>query len=180
MNSRSRNYPVCLILSGRKYFLLWEDGGDAPDEYVTEPNSVRFLLAETAEKLAKEARAQGLVCADEAVSVINMDRMFSALAALRPRRRTSQAACQILLDGWNALEDLARSLRIALDRESMEQGKVLGIAYDKLFFGNNLPAITAENPSYSPLFSADERKAMRAYLRRLYREIIQKSGQFQN
>ena len=48
--------------------------------------------------------------------------------------------------------------------EMSRQGEV-DSAYEKLFYGNNLPAVTPEGTSFHPLLGDGERAALRALLR---------------
>ena len=58
------------------------------------------------------------------------------------------------LNAWNMLEDACGSrLDVHLhDVNSQGAGKI----YDKLFFANNLPAVTPRGASYEPIWSEDE------------------------
>lgn len=176
MKSKELNYVVLLRACDRQYFLLWRDGGDVPDEYVLLPGSSCFLLGKTAADILGRAAKLGLQVADQEPAVVDIDKVFRLLAALRPERLSSTKTCQHLLDGWNALEDMARSIGVRLDDADFGESEMLRAAYDKLFYGNNLPAVTPDDQSYSPLFSSSERKAMRAYLRRLWKEIFERGG----
>jgi hypothetical protein len=58
------------------------------------------------------------------------------------------------LNAWNMLED-AHTPRLDAhlpDISSQRAGKI----YDKLFFANNLPAVTPRGASYEPIWSEDE------------------------
>lgn len=178
MNPKELNYVVLLRAFDRNCFLLWQDGGEAPDKYVFLPETTHFLLGSTVEELLAGATRHGFQVADQEPVFIDMDKVFGALAALRPERLSSPKTCQLMLDGWNTLEDMARSIGVRLDEQDLDKREILRMAYDKLFYGNNLPAVTPEDQSYSPLFSSSERKAMRGYLRRLWREVVERSGQF--
>ena len=108
-----------------------------------------------------------LQVSDEATVFFDIDAMLRALAGLRDGRASSISTCKQLLDGWNLLEDLARSLDLAMNEGSARDKQVQSKAYQKLFWGNNLPAVTPEGKTYLPLFLASERRLMRRYLRGL-------------
>jgi hypothetical protein len=58
------------------------------------------------------------------------------------------------LNAWNMLED-AHGFRLEVplhDVSSQRAGKI----YDKLFFANNLPAVTPRGASYEPIWSEAE------------------------
>lgn len=178
MTSHESVYPVCLVIDGQGYFLLWKDGGDKPDEYVTVKESTSFLVETTAALLLNKAKALGFSIYEQEPEVIDFDKMFKSLSALRSDRHISQYSCQILLMGWNTLEDLARSIHISIDLFDSNVGGILTNAYDKLFYGNNIPSVTPKDKHYVPVFGNDERKYVRLYLRSLWREIVKTSDQF--
>ncbi len=176
MNPKELTYIVSLRACGQDYLLLWQDGGDAPDEYIVSPEANLTLLTKTLDELLSKARKLGLKVADQEPTTIDLDRLFRVLAALRPNRRSSERTCQLLLDGWNTIEDMARSVGVPLP-ETIDP-ESLRMAYDKLFYGNNLPSVTPERASYNPLFSSQERKEMRNYLRRLWQAVMETTRQF--
>lgn len=103
--------------------------------------------------------------------VVDIDRVLGSLSGLREGRSSSQKTCETLLDGWNTLEDLARSVHMNVRGQNKGEKEILQNAYDKLFFGNNLPSVTPVDRCYNPIFSLSERKAMRMHIRHLWRCI---------
>ncbi|HAM44532.1 MAG TPA: hypothetical protein DCM67_05880, partial [Propionibacteriaceae bacterium] len=69
-------------------------------------------------------------------------------------------ACKIM-EAWNALEELADALDIPLD----SRGEVTAKIYDKAFWAMNLPSVTPEGESYSPIWRPAELERMRQILR---------------
>ena len=174
MNSKEFNYIVLLKTGSQHYYLLWRDGGETPDGFVLLSEMPCFLSGRTLEDLLDKAEKFGLQVVEQEPVTTDMNKIFKALAALRPQRPSSQRTCQLLLDGWNTLEDMARSIGINQNVTNLSTNKILRIAYDKLFYGNNLPSVTPENKSYRPLFSSDERKVIRAYFRHLWQGYLNK------
>lgn len=67
-----------------------------------------------------------------------------------------------ILTMWNLIDDLAKSFAVPfLGQERTEQ---IDTIYDKLFFGNNLPAINTSDKIYTPIFTKAERKKLDAIL----------------
>ncbi|MDD3483973.1 hypothetical protein [Azovibrio restrictus] len=172
------SYIVLLQACGREHFLLWQSGGNAPDMYVLQPGKASFLAGATRADLLAGAAKLGCCVADQEPEIMDMDRSFRMLAALRPERCSSTRTCAQLLNGWNTLEDMARSIGIPMDVPDPEEKASLDLAYEKLFYGNNLPALTPEGERFNPLFTARERQIMRRYLRRLWHQIKARSRQF--
>jgi len=177
MKPQGLAYAVSLRVCNADYLLLWQDGGDMPDKYCVQPGAMQFLLARTSTELLRKATKFELKIADQEPVVMDLDKAFRVLAALRPNKTSSERSCQILLDAWNTLEDMARSLNISLEGK-IEDMELLHVAYDKLFYGNNLSPVTPVNENYNPLFSSEERRVMRSYFRQMWCEILERTGQF--
>lgn len=63
-----------------------------------------------------------------------------------------------ILTMWNLIDDLAKSFDMPfLGQERTEQ---IDTIYDKLFFGNNLPAINTSGECYIPIFTKAEQKKL--------------------
>ena len=162
-----------VIADGERY-LLWRDGGARADEYALVPGTSKLLIARSAAELAEAARCHGLSVANAEVHVVNLQTVRSTLESLRPGRPLSERSAAVLLEAWNALDDLSGSLESSfMTGETSQQGEVKS-AYDKLFYGNNLPAVTPEGSRYRPLLSDRERQA----LRRLLRDAISRAEAF--
>lgn len=68
-----------------------------------------------------------------------------------------------ILTMWNLIDDIANSLSVPfLGQRRTEQ---IDKIYDKLFFGNNLPAINTSGKTYTPVFTKAERKKLDEILR---------------
>ena len=65
-----------------------------------------------------------------------------------------------MLTVWNILDDVSMSVNGNFDSKKKRTNKI----YDKIFFGNNLPAITPKGESYKPIWSKAERDVIREVL----------------
>ena len=101
-------------------------------------------------------------------SEMDFDRFWKALRNLKTGRASSIITCTILLDGWNFIEDMGRTFNLKKDLKRLHS-RLLDKAYEKLFCGCNLPAVTPEGKSYSPLWSHEEILSMRAEFREIWR-----------
>jgi len=91
---------------------------------------------------------------------INFDKFWIALENLRINRASDIKTCKILLDGWNFIEDMGRTFKLSEEMKRLKS-HILCNAYDKIFWGNNLPAVTPEGNYYSPLWSTEEISSLR-------------------
>ena len=63
--------------------------------------------------------------------------------------------CDPILTAWNLFTDIYNS--VEKDRAAFEAvDKANQVIYDKIFFGNNHPAITPEGQQYQPSWTSDE------------------------
>ncbi len=75
-------------------------------------------------------------------------------------KRLRAIDCDNLLTVWNFLDDVSVSVNGNFDSKKKRTSKI----YDKIFFGNNLPAITPKGESYEPIWSKAERDVIREVL----------------
>jgi len=69
--------------------------------------------------------------------------------------------CRFLLDFWNIFNDIVYSFG---EKIPGERSRKADRVYNKLFFGNNLPAITPEGKHFIPVFTKTDRKTTRKIL----------------
>ncbi len=84
---------------------------------------------------------------------------------------SAEVDCDILLTAWNLFGDLASSVKGDFDPDRTQTQHI----YEKLFWGNNLPAITPPGKHYTPRWSDDELLLMRNVLHnglRLFRTHV--------
>ncbi|MFO0589781.1 MAG: hypothetical protein U0441_19735 [Polyangiaceae bacterium] len=163
----SSYYRLLYRLDGRTAFLIWFS--NERDGVLTQND--RILSFSTEESLSKFAAKATIELVDEAPTLHALDVVREWI--LRPRPETVD--CSEALAAWNLFGDVARSLPKAcvgfseLDRAHSE-------IYEKLFFGNNLAAITPAGAHYAPTWSEKEVAALLATLDcglRLFRALRQ-------
>jgi hypothetical protein len=144
------HYPYLLHDQGRQVVVLWY--GDETDGVVTTGDR-RVRTFDDVDGARRFAEANGLPLADERPSRLDLD----AVATWMRRGRT--VPCALLLEGWNFLADVARSVRAEADHGEAAFG-----VYAKLFAGNNLPAVNPPGEYYVPVWSAEELRLLRRVL----------------
>ena len=78
---------------------------------------------------------------------------FDAVERWLSRPEDSPIDCRLLLNDWNLFDDVASSTGgEALERTS----RGVAFVYDKLFWGNNNPAVTPSAERYVPVWSGEE------------------------
>ena len=174
----SNHYAVCLRTSYQDEYLIWKDGDSEPDRYLTLPRSNKFLLAKNMSGLVRLASELNIALASQPAHLVDIDSMHQTLARLRPSRTLSERSSKVLLETWNALEDMSISIGIssvAADPEIKDEAQRV---YDKLFYGNNLPAVTPTGCSYQVTLTRRELAILRKAMRGAWQKICNRTAQF--
>ncbi len=166
-------YPYCYIYKGKRRFLIWQTKEDDQDTFKLDSDN-RLISAKSEHGLRSllGTKSKGLKWSEG--TEIDFDYFWDALRGLKVGRSSSGKTCKILLDGWNFIEDLARTVGLTEEMKRL-QSPLLSKVYDKLFYGNNLPAVTPEGKSYSPLWLRGEIISFRKEFHSIWK-ILKKSG----
>jgi type I restriction-modification system DNA methylase subunit len=149
MNS-AKYYQYCFCLDDREAYLIWI--GNDQDSVMT-TNNGKVICYLNSEALLEDANVSGLVIEPELPTLLNLDRLSTWL-----QKKDAQAVdCEMFLKAWNLFQDVATSINEAFDTDRKITNKI----YEKLFFGNNLPAITPKGKKYQPTWTMQELKAIR-------------------
>jgi hypothetical protein len=142
-----------------------------PDSFLVDDEG-RLLCYSSKSGVDLFLRRRGLKTDWTQEAELDFDEFWMAIKGLRVNRASSTKTCARLLNGWNFLEDLLRALAEPdwLKRLSTASMKRI---YDKLYYGNNLPAVTPVGRSYSPLWPREEIVLLRGTFRKLWHELAQ-------
>lgn len=164
-------YPYAYVYRRKKTILIWQTNDI--DTFKKTSDSCLFQSRTLPSMKRKLGMASAKVHWSE-YSEIDFDRFWSELKKLRAGKASSTKTCAVLLEGWNFIEDMGRTFYFKEDMKKL-RSKLLSRAYEKLFHGCNLPSVTPERKSYSPLWTQEEIPAMRAEFRTVWR-IFRKQG----
>jgi hypothetical protein len=139
-------YPIRLRLEWEDLYLIWFS--DDTDGVVLEKdNSVASFR--TRSELISYAARHGLLLEAEEPTLFDVDSVERWL----DRPDSEAIDCSLFLDSWNLFTDIASSRGDSVfDRDSRAAETV----YHKLFWGNNLPAVTPPGEHYGPIWSDEE------------------------
>jgi hypothetical protein len=130
-----RYYVVCLRLDGKDRVLLWFDDDDGVDRVVVADGRVLTFASPEAARAHVGAAEDNPVAYD-----------FDRVGAWAPGAPIDYA---FLLNHWNLCLDVAASVP-ALAGDFLAHDRRASAAYDHLFWGCNLPAMTPPGRHHTP------------------------------
>jgi len=160
-----RWFPLAYRLNWRIRYLVWCD--DSPAPLLLDAAGRIAAYGTPAEVLAR-AELSHLPLQLEPPLLHDLDRLAQQLATLRP----ATIDCALLLESWNLFTDVGASLRWSHFDPKPRRTQQL---YEKLFRGNDLPAVTPASEHYRPCWSVREVRALRIVLTdglRLFRNNV--------
>jgi hypothetical protein len=120
-----------IIWMGNSRYFLWKDGGEKPDRLLTDKNGV--LINEGSKALAFQfSRSLNEDVDADDVRLFDFDRLWAILRSGRQGAIFSKSDYNSILEGWNLIEDLGRSLRIALIPQEERRSLIQGL-YEQVF-----------------------------------------------
>lgn len=153
-------YPYWCHLDGADAYFLWFTGdaadGSGPDGILLD-EAEHVVTFRRLDDLRDYASHRGLSVAEVNPQPLDLDAVERWLAAARK----TTVDCVTFLNAWNLFSDLASAVRGGPAHiDDRREGRI----YDKLFWGNNLPALTPRGKHYTPIWSKSEVGRMRNVL----------------
>ena len=153
----AQEYYICrVLLNGHELFLAWSPG--EPDSFPRDAEG-GLLVTRSLKSLAAIAGASGLGHVSEEPTDYDFDRIRKWCVA----PNSTGVECSTFLNAWNFFDDLA-GLHGGADNAYTWQSRCAAPCYDKLFWGNNLPAVTPVGKEYIPAWLSDELESIREVL----------------
>jgi hypothetical protein len=138
-------YLVWYRLDGVDRYFIWYSQEDDKDRVVIdEARKVRAFLS--IPEAVQYAEAQGWTFEYIDPLLNNLDMIESWLSTLDPER----VDCKEFLGAWNLFNDVNYSVTNVDKKDFLPTWEYTDLVYEKLFYGNNLPAITPEGEHYTP------------------------------
>lgn len=150
MNETDTNYVVLMRLDGANLFAIWTSSPSKPDSLFTS-NQQQLRDFSSRGDLDSFADDNEISIQPDDSPLYDFDAIKNWTAALR----RTEIDCVSFLDAWNLLVDIEASLGSELEEPDGSR-----TVYEKLFWGNNLPAVTPEGEHYEPEWSEEEAKIM--------------------
>lgn len=159
-------FPVWYRLDRTNGYLIWFSNDE--DGLLTHPDGIIPSFANL-EALQAYTALHQIVLNETDLWLYDVDKLVRWLQ----RPLLAAIDCNSVLNFWNLFGDLAKSLHADFDRDRARTNSI----YDKLFWGNNLPAVTPKAKHYNPVWSDEERLVIRDVLAEglsLFRTHVQK------
>lgn len=171
-DTRGDIYPFLFKFHGLGKILFWSYGKGKGKDHFLRKDDGQIAIAKTSVDVRKifGSSNDAIIHWDE-IAVLDMDWFLRNVRGIRPSRCSTTRVCREMIFAWNSLEDFAYTLGIPRNLRIF-RSKVLAKMYDKMFRGNNLPSVTPEGRSYSPIWTKSEIQEFRPAIRELWRKIV--------
>jgi hypothetical protein len=144
-----RVYYLCRVrLNGEGSFVAWSPG--EPDSFLRDAAN-RLLVARNPEALMTATRSLGVTQVGGEPTDYDLDRIREWCAV----PEAGGVDCPAFLNAWNFFDDLA-GLHGGADTPYTRLSREAAGCYDKLFWGNNLSAVTPPGERFTPSWEPDE------------------------
>ena len=151
-----KHFPLLYRLNGQDSYLIWISN----DNETVETDAMgQVLTFNDSKAIAAYAAARQYVLETEEPKRHDLDWVARWLSTT-----DMPVDCDKALAAWNLFGDVARSIPQADDAFEQLDSR-FGKVYEKLFWGNNLPAVTPKGCRFDPKWSADEITALAMVLR---------------
>lgn len=153
-NAFGQSYPYTCTYKKKQIILIWQTSDQFGDRFKVDEEN-KLIFSDSEEKLKELLGITAKEVFWEEGTEIDFNRFWNSLTRLRINQASSKKTCELLLNGWNFIEDVLRTFSLTVELEKL-QSPTLNIFYKKLFYGNNLPSITPNGCSYTPWWTSDE------------------------
>lgn len=165
-------YPYEYCFRGNSTILIWRTTDSEGDSFLLDENK-QLIASSYIEDFSKILGNDFNKVHWNEKSYINFDKFWTSLKNLKVGKSSSKLTCIRLLDGWNFIEDILHTFSMENEIKKLKT-PTLNEVYKKIFHGNNLPSITPEGKSYSPLWTQNEIKEVRGTFLEIWNLLLQK------
>lgn len=141
------------IIDNKEYYCIWYT--NERDGFITESNKVKYFDGN--EQLYIYSNSNNIKI-EEGKTVLSIDNAIIWL-----QQNEKEIDCIYFLDYWNAISDLAYS--VGEKFYGNEDTNMINSIYNKLFYGNNLPAMIHEGETFIPDWATEEVNELTAVIK---------------
>lgn len=161
MSMKKLHYPLWYRLDNKDRYLIWynvEETNDEDLDGVVLDSNGKMPVFVSLGALSAYAQVENIQLEQGELNLHNLDAVVKWFKVKHSKPEGPTAIdCDGFLAAWNLFSDVSRSISGNFDADRDRTKKI----YDKLFWGNNLPANTPEGKCYIPLWSKTERETIR-------------------
>lgn len=165
-------YPCTVTIKQKNQIWVWYTNQDEEDLFLLDLLG-KLVVARTEDELNLIFKHSNKTLMWDEASSFDLDLFWKTLKAMRPGESTPTETNALLLDGWNFIEDLCRTFGLSELVNSLNT-TVIKKAYSKLFYGNNIEAITPPNREYNPIWTEDEIVALNCMMTKIWNFCLEK------
>jgi hypothetical protein len=148
MVMESPSYYACRVhLNGDTAYVAWFTADR--DGFLRDDG--RLVIARTPEELVSAVQSRGIKLEPAEPADYDFDRIRQWCAD----PDVARFDCSVFLNAWNFLDDLS-GLQTEADTPYLRLSRAGTDCYNKLFWGNNLPAVTPTGERFDPVWSPEE------------------------
>ena len=148
MSEENTYYSTAVLLDRVITYMIWVS---SDNDFVVTIKPGRLAAFEKPDTLTAYANKNGIEIQPDQPHKNDIDAVLDWLAL----EKVIGMDCAAFLNIWNLLADICSTLDLKLYEPEGSQE-----IYDKLFFGNNLPAMTPKDEVYVPEWSVEEIKLL--------------------
>jgi hypothetical protein len=144
-------FPLVFIIKSKEHYCCWYTNEE--DGFIVEENHLLFF--DTLDELKIHSTKQKIdLNLKEDILIISIDELQKFV-----ENDSKELDCNLILNYWNIIGDVSKSLGVEFYGD--ERSSILSTIYNKLFYGNNLPAVTPKGKSFHPLWEFEEIQEIR-------------------
>ncbi len=154
---KKSHYPLWYRLGSKDRYLIWYTVDVANEDLdgVVLDSKGKIPIFVSLDALSTYAQEEGIALEHRALILHNLNVVAKRLTLKRSKPQGPTALdCEAFLAAWNLFADVSRSTGASFDADRERTNKI----YDKLFWGNNIPAVTPEGKCYIPLWPRREKR----------------------
>jgi|GEM_PF-2464616 len=148
-----KSWPRWIVFRGVRRGLVWQSDDEPSTEGDTDSVLVddggRIVWVRTPRDLPGLAESYGLTLEEDAAEPVDLDGLEGLLT-----QPISDDSCNQLINAWNLLGDIARSVDASLDDRSAEVER----CYYKLYRGLDMEFLTPSGERHAPRFKKSEKR----------------------
>ena len=165
-------FPLLLRYQNMNKILLWNDNEDNNSSFLLNNNN-NLVSSDSIEKLQLYVDQYLNNIVFDELEEIDYNDFWHKIKNLRKNRGSSKRSCEILIDGWNIIEDLLKTYN-NINMLRKLKTPIMDQVYGKLFYGMNLPSLTPKNRSYTPVWLENEIKYFKQEMKEIWKFIESK------